>query len=64
MTLFKALEIKCDACGYSERLDSNRLSDEWPNLRKLGWTRANGRHYCPVHDYTTKIRKKYATNSN
>ena len=50
MTLSKFTEVVCDACNARSRLENTRMSDDWPGLRKLGWTRGgdgSGNHYCP-----------------
>ncbi len=43
-----AKELHCDGCGEWMRLETGALSREWPELRKDGWTREGGRHYCPL----------------
>tara|TARA_R110000737_G_scaffold231282_1_gene244836 strand:- start:115 stop:300 length:186 start_codon:yes stop_codon:yes gene_type:complete len=44
MSLIKAVEIVCDGCEESVRVDS--VAVEWKELRNLGWTRGNGKHHC------------------
>ena len=47
MSLQAAKEIHCDGCGWWERLEAAALRDVWPELRKEGWTREKGKHWCP-----------------
>ena len=47
MSFLTAKELHCDGCGEWMRLAHGALSHEWPGLKKEGWTRAGGRHYCP-----------------
>jgi hypothetical protein len=50
MTILRAVEVKCDICGDSIRLDSPRINDEWQSLSQEGWTRSRGLHFCPKHN--------------
>lgn len=47
MSLFTVKEMKCDQCEYCVRLDYGILSFEWSSFRKEGWTRHDGKHFCP-----------------
>ena len=49
MTVLVAKEIFCDGeCGgIWERLNTPNMRKEWPGLKKKGWTRKDGNHYCP-----------------
>jgi len=47
MSFLTAKELHCDGCGEWMRLETGRLGYEWPGLRKEGWTRDAGKHYCP-----------------
>jgi hypothetical protein len=46
-----AKELHCDGCGWWLRLDYGTLTEQWKWLRKEGWTRGEGRHYCPKCGY-------------
>ncbi len=46
MSLIKATEVMCDGCSEWERLEIN-MKHDWPLLRKEGWTRKEGKHFCP-----------------
>lgn len=47
MSLLIAKEVWCDKCSESVRLDDGMMWLEWPGLRKEGWTRRKGKHFCP-----------------
>jgi hypothetical protein len=47
MSFLTAKELHCDGCSEWMRLETGLLSREWADLRKEGWTREGGRHYCP-----------------
>mgnify|MGYP006909287720 CR=1 FL=1 len=47
MSLLTAKELHCNGCSEWMRLETGALSREWPELKKEGWTREIGRHYCP-----------------
>lgn len=46
MSIRTAKEIVCDKCDWSERLDGT-MTEEWPSLTLIGWTRKNRQHFCP-----------------
>jgi hypothetical protein len=48
MSIQTAKELHCDGCSEWFRLDYRNLTDQWKYLKKDGWTREAGRHYCPL----------------
>lgn len=40
-------EIHCDGCGWWEPLEADLVRTCWPSMRREGWTRGKGKHYCP-----------------
>ena len=55
MTIITAKEIWCDECSNWLRIDLS-IRHDWPNLKKTGWSRKNGKHYCPA--CTAKRKQK------
>jgi hypothetical protein len=48
MTILRALEVMCDACAWWERVDTRQFETDWPTLKKEGWSRQQGMHFCPT----------------
>ena len=48
MSLLTARELHCDGCSEWFRLEYHTLTQCWPELRREGWTRDNGEHFCPT----------------
>ena len=48
MSLQIAKEIHCDGCGEWLRLDFDLVREAWPMMRREGWTREGGKHWCPL----------------
>ncbi len=48
MSIQVAKEVHCDTCGEWVRSYSSRIQDIWTELRREGWIRKNGYHYCGV----------------
>jgi len=47
MSLQTAVELHCDGCGFWFRIEEG-MKGEWPALKKEGWTRKQGRHWCKL----------------
>lgn len=48
MSIMIAKEIHCDGCGEWLRVDDygRIINEAWKQLKKEGWTRYNGKHFC------------------
>jgi hypothetical protein len=57
MSIVTAKEIWCDICSEWVRLQYKNIEPEWRELRKEGWTREHGQHFCPL----CSARKKLET---
>tara|TARA_R110000772_G_C12944404_1_gene401348 strand:- start:46 stop:258 length:213 start_codon:yes stop_codon:yes gene_type:complete len=47
MSLQVAKELHCDGCGEWMRLEYDLMRYHWSELKKDGWTREKGKHFCP-----------------
>lgn len=48
MSIITAKELHCDGCGEWLRIDNAYLFNRvWRQLKKEGWTRFKGEHWCP-----------------
>jgi hypothetical protein len=46
VSILVAKEIHCDGCGAWVRMEGRTIEQDWSSMKKDGWTRQGGRHYC------------------
>jgi hypothetical protein len=48
MTIRIAKELSCDECAEWLPMDDWLMGRLWPFLKREGWTRRGGMHWCPA----------------